>query len=93
MLLRAVGDLLVDLGVEQLDDEAVDVQRPRDVDLVAEAAGDPLGDAGLAVAGGAVEEHAAAGVDRRPERGEHLLVDQQVAERLAKLVLVRASRG
>ena len=53
---------------------------PGDPDGRAEAAGDPLGDAGLAVAGIAVEEHAAARVDGRAEQAEHLLGDQQVGE-------------
>ena len=39
-----------------------------------------LGDAGLAVAGGAVQEQAAARVDRRPQPAQHPLVDQQVVE-------------
>ena len=46
-----VRDLLVDARIEQPHDFAVDPQRARNPDRGAEALGDPLGDAGLAVAG------------------------------------------
>ena len=56
---------LVHAGVEQPHDLAVDADRPRNPDRLAERLGDPLGDARLAVARRAEQEQAAAGVDRR----------------------------
>ena len=50
------------------------------------AAGHALGDAGLAVAGGAVQKQAATRVDGRPQPVEHLLVEQQVVERLVQVL-------
>ena len=67
--------------VEELDDLAVDQDDLRDPHGRLEAAGDPLGDAGLAVAGMAVEEQALARVDRRSDQAQGLIVDQQVGER------------
>ena len=72
--------LVVQAGVEHAHDLAVDADRPRNPDAVAERRGHALGDARLAVARAAEQEQAAAGVDRRAEPPQHVLVDQQVAE-------------
>ena len=55
-------------------------EHPGNPDGRAEAAGDPFGDAGLAVAGVPVEEQAAARVDGRAEHAKRLLGDQQVGK-------------
>ena len=54
--------------------------------VLPEGGGDALGDAGLAVARRAEQEQAPAGVDRRPEPVEHLLVQQQVVEGAVQVV-------
>ena len=59
----------------------------------AEGLGDPLGDARLAVARRAEQEQAAAGVDRRAEPDQHVLVDQQVFERAVQVVFGRMLVG
>lgn len=87
------GNLLVIRCVEDLHDHAVDDEALGDVDVVAEAAGDALGDAAFAVAGVAVEEHAAAGVDGGSEDVEHFLADQEIGEGLFEVGLFRGKRG
>ena len=80
------GRLLVVAGVVEADDLAVDADRAGNPDVLAERLRDALGDARLAVAGGAVEEQPAAGVDRRAEPGEHSRIDEQIGEGPAQIV-------
>ena len=78
--------LFVIARVEEADDFAVDADGPRNPDDLPEGPRHPLGDARLAVAGGAVQEQAAAGVDRRAEPAEHPRVDQQIVEGALQIV-------
>ena len=80
-------------GIEQPHDFAVDADCPRNPDELAEGLGDSLGDAGLAVTRRAVQEQAAAGVDRRTEADQHCLVDQQVFERAVQIFFGRVLVG
>ena len=79
--------------VEQLDDLPLDLDGLGDPDRRPEAAGDPLGDAGLAVAGIAVKEQASARVDGRTEQPERLLRDQQVGKRPPQVVFLGVLGG
>ena len=54
--------------------------------ILAEDAGDALGDAGLAVARRSVKEQPPAGIDGRPQAVEHLPVEQQVGEGLGQVL-------
>src|SRR6185369_4126870 len=75
-------DLLVNAGIEDLDDLALDLEAMRDVDDILEDAADLLGDRGLAVAGRAVEQHRAAGIDRRPDLVDEGFRDHEIGESL-----------
>jgi hypothetical protein len=66
--------------VVDLDHLAVHLDGVRDEHLAGQQVGDDLGDGGLAVAGRAVEEHRAAGVDGRPELVEEAAGQHQVLE-------------
>jgi hypothetical protein len=79
-------NFLVAGRIVQPDDLALDAQRPRNPDVLSERPGDPLGDAGLAVARGSVKEQPAAGVNCRSQPAEHPLIQQQVLERVPQVV-------
>ena len=85
--------LFVHARVEEADDLAFDAECSWNENRSAETTGDPFSDAGLAITRLAVQEHPATRVDRRAERVEHLLVDNQVAERLVQLVNVNGLFG
>ena len=89
MLSFGLLDRLVERRVEQLDELAVFDERPRNPDVLAEAARDPLGDRRLAVARRAVQEQARARVDRRAQQVEHLRLDADAAERGRQLLAPR----
>ncbi len=82
--------------VEQADDLAFHRQRVRDGDLAVEHVANRLGDHGLAVSRGAIDEERVPGGDRGPELVEHSPIEDQVREGHANHVtrdLDRVARG
>ena len=86
---RLVADRVVDGH-----DVAVHVDRVRHVHIATERAAHAFGNHRLAVAGRSVEEHGLAGVDRRAEVLEHVVVDDEMREAAAQPFAIDvASRG
>ncbi len=75
-------------------DVAVHVERVRHVHIAADRAAHAFGNHRLAVSRGSVEEHGLAGVDRRAEVLEHVVVDDEVREAAAQAFAIDVpSRG
>ena len=84
---------LVDAVVVDLDDLALHLHRIGDVDDVVEDRGDALGDRGLAVAGGTVEQQGAARVHRRADELHELVGDDEAGELTLQIGAVEALVG
>ncbi len=78
--------LLVAARIEEADDFAPHADGAGDPDARAVGGGDAFGDAGLAVAGRAVQEQSPARGDRPAQPEEHFLAEGQVGERPAEVV-------
>ena len=72
--------------VEDADHFPVEIQDARNPDALAIRAGESLGDRGLAVPRGPVEEHRASGADGLPDLMDGRFIDDQVGQRLADLI-------
>ena len=81
---RGQGQFLVATGIEEADDLAPHADRAGNPDARAVGGRDPFGDAGLAVAGRAVQEEPLPGRDGAAQAAEHLAADRQVGEGAAE---------
>ncbi len=90
---QSIGRLVrVFFVVERVEDShqiPVDIDGPRDPDVLAKGACDTLRDAGFPVSRVAVEEHAPSGVDRGSEAGQELWRDKQIRKGFAKVLVSR----
>ena len=76
-------------GIENADDFAPGADRPGDPNAFAVGPGDPLGDAGFAIAGRTVQEQALAGNDGPSEAVEDFFAERQIGERPAEVLVAR----
>ncbi len=75
--------------IPQPQDVAIDVDRARNPNVLAERPGDPFGNRRLAVAGEPEQEHTATAGNGRPQLVQHLGIDQQILEGVEQVVAFR----